>query len=90
MQTPQAWRARIACLGVPHSVFFPLELPGRRSSERDPFLRARAVCAACSVRRECFRDALAQGDLDGFRAGLTPDELKHAARARREAQVSSC
>lgn len=85
-----AWRARAVCSGLPIDIFFPLEVPGPRS--HDPYKRARGVCASCSVRRECFREALESNELEGFRAGLTPVELKRVASARREAvrEAFSC
>lgn len=86
------WRDHATCVGLPITHFFPLELVGRkpndRGTRRDPFRHARAACAACSVRRECLHDALAEGELEGFRAGLTPDELRNIARRRRQEATS--
>lgn len=43
--------------------------------EIDPYEAARGYCAACPVQAECLAYALEIRDAQGFRAGLTPDEL---------------
>jgi WhiB family redox-sensing transcriptional regulator len=52
-----SWREKAACRGMDTSIFFP-----RRGEKLD---RARAVCGRCSVRQECFEEAMALRDLPG-------------------------
>ena len=55
-----AWHARAACRGMGPALFFP-----DRGESND---EAKAVCARCPVRRECFDAA----PLYGVWAGLSP------------------
>lgn len=79
MTDPWWWRA--ACKDVPLDVFFP------GPSNGCSYTVARAICAACPVRRECLADAVA-GDAEyGMWGGLTPDQrASEATRERLTAQ----
>jgi WhiB family redox-sensing transcriptional regulator len=63
-----SWRDRAACAGQ-QELFFD----GRREA------KARAVCAACPVRRECAALAITSAAEFGVWAGMSESEL----RARR-------
>lgn len=63
-----SWRDQAACAGQ-QELFFD----GRREA------KARAVCAACPVRRECAALAITSGSEFGVWGGMTESEL----RARR-------
>jgi WhiB family redox-sensing transcriptional regulator len=52
-----SWRAKAACKGSDPSIFFP-----ERGQSLEP---ARAICARCPVRRECFWEAMALRELPG-------------------------
>ena len=68
------WHQRAACRGAGASWFF--------SVAPDNLERARAVCAGCTVRDECYRHAMSEPDLEGFRAGFTAKERRALRRAR--------
>ena len=69
-----AWHARAACRGMGTRAFFPVR--GETGAE------AKAICAACSVRRECFT-AASSGEERGIWAGTVD---KERAEMRRECQ----
>jgi WhiB family transcriptional regulator, redox-sensing transcriptional regulator len=77
-----SWEARAACRGEVAALFFGPE--GERRPERE--LRekaAKAVCAACPVRRQCLECALSADIRDGIWGGLTEDERRRERRYRR-------
>ncbi len=71
------WVLDALCAETDPELFFP-EL-GHSGTE------AKRVCAACSVREECLEDALARGEFDGVRGGLSGRQRRALARQRREA-----
>lgn len=71
--TSHDWARRAACRGERLAVFFP-----DKGGDIGP---ARAICASCPVRRDCFEDAMKTGDVEwGIRAGMTPRERQRARR----------
>ena len=60
---PASWTEEAACAGQDTNLFF---------SERDLTLNAAAkrVCAACPVRINCLRDAVARGEQYGIFGGI--------------------
>jgi WhiB family redox-sensing transcriptional regulator len=65
------WRLRAACRYSPPDVFHP-----REKKPSGHLAEARGLCAQCPVQAECLAAALADRDIDGFRAGLTGEERK--------------
>nr|WP_255413820.1 WhiB family transcriptional regulator [Pseudonocardia sp. MH-G8] len=75
----QPWRRQALCTGIDTAMFFPTDderLPQRHRRERV----AKAICAACPVRRPCAAYALVHGELHGVWGGLS-----EADRRRRPA-----
>jgi WhiB family redox-sensing transcriptional regulator len=65
------WWRSAACQEADPELFFPVARYGPGASETD---RAKAVCAACSVRRQCLQYALATRQMYGVWGGMTEDE----------------
>ena len=57
------WTEFASCKGMDTNIFFPT-----RGEEID--VRLRKVCADCTVKEECLKDALSEQIQIGFRAGL--------------------
>lgn len=72
--TEQPWTELANCRGCDPALFFP----GQGESTRD----AKAVCAACEVRRECLDYALRSGEKFGIWGGKSERERR---RIRRQA-----
>ena len=70
----KAWRKHAACAGMDPRLFFPME-----EGEKNTYAEARIACKLCSVRQQCFEDAVETRDFHGFRAGLRPKDLEKAA-----------
>lgn len=67
------WRDRAACRDVHPELFFPVSeaVPGGMQVRQ-----AKAVCARCPVRQECFEYAIAAGVDHGVFGGATPNERR--------------
>jgi WhiB family transcriptional regulator, redox-sensing transcriptional regulator len=72
------WRSAAACLSADPELFFPISYSGRALEQ---VAAAKAICAACPVRRECLAFALQTGQSHGIWGGLT--EQERAPRRRR-------
>lgn len=81
--TPEAeWREDAACLEYPAVLFFGLddsETPAERRTRED---RAKRVCLACGVRKECLEYALATKEPYGIWGGLTEIERRSRTHSR--------
>lgn len=66
------WRLAAACKHTDPDLFFPVSIAGSSAGQ---VARAKAVCAGCSVRRECLKFALVT-QADGVWGGLTEEERK--------------
>ncbi|MFI9610484.1 WhiB family transcriptional regulator [Streptomyces sp. NPDC052023] len=72
------WQSLAACRDMDTSVFF--SPPGERgSARRHRESTARAVCAACPVRTQCARFAVACGQRYGVWGGLTEADRRSLA-----------
>jgi WhiB family redox-sensing transcriptional regulator len=65
------WWRSAACREVDPELFFPVAPRGPAAIEAE---RAKAVCFACEVRRECLQYALATHQLHGVWGGTSEDE----------------
>ena len=75
------WWRSAACLEADPELFFPLSARGPGAGE---VARAKAVCAACRVRRQCLQYALATHQVHGVWGGTTEDERQLHARRERD------
>jgi WhiB family redox-sensing transcriptional regulator len=75
------WWRSAACQEADPELFFPVAAHGPGARETD---RAKAVCAACRVRRQCLQYALATHQLHGVWGGTSEDERQLQARRERE------
>lgn len=71
----KGWQAQALCRDLPTELFY---------DELEPAAveRAKKVCAACTVRVACLREALSRRDQDGIWGGTTPKERKRIRRHR--------
>ncbi len=67
------WHQKAACRGQGTHSFF--------SGAPDNLDRARAVCAGCPVREQCYQYAMADPDLVGVWAGITDRERRALRRS---------
>jgi WhiB family transcriptional regulator, redox-sensing transcriptional regulator len=72
------WRSAAACQDTDPDLFFPVSGSGKSLEQVD---RAKAICAACPVRRDCLAFALRIGQADGIWGGLTEEERRKPAPA---------
>jgi WhiB family redox-sensing transcriptional regulator len=76
------WREDAACLNVATEVFFP---SARGIASEDRWEPAKAICANCTVRKECLKLVINLEEHDdrwGVFGGLSPME-RRAVRERR-------
>jgi WhiB family transcriptional regulator, redox-sensing transcriptional regulator len=67
------WWESAACREADPDMFFPVSSAGRG---HDEVARAKAVCAACQVRRRCLQFALATHQAHGVWGGTTEEERR--------------
>jgi len=75
------WQTMAACHGEMGSVFYPPVRTERKAVRVAREQRAKAVCAACTVRQECLDAALAQKERYGIWGGLTDVERRQLLEA---------
>jgi WhiB family redox-sensing transcriptional regulator len=75
------WWRSAACRETDPELFFPVAALGPGAGE---VAEAKAVCAACRVRRQCLQYALATHQLHGVWGGTTEDERQLHVRRERE------
>jgi WhiB family transcriptional regulator, redox-sensing transcriptional regulator len=74
------WRAAGACAQADPDLFFPISSTGRALGQ---FAKAKAICAACPVRRPCLEFALENDLVYGIWGGTTPAERQARRREQR-------
>src|ERR1700691_6293250 len=74
-----SWRQAAACRSADPDLFFPDSFSWRSSEQ---VARAKAVCAACIVRRQCLQYALAANETHGVWGGMTEEERSRSSSAR--------
>jgi WhiB family redox-sensing transcriptional regulator len=67
------WWESAGCQEADPDIFFPMSSAGRG---RDEAARAKAICAACQVRRQCLQFALATHQAHGVWGGTTEEERR--------------
>jgi WhiB family redox-sensing transcriptional regulator len=67
--------ADAACRFVDPELFFPSQGGGGSTAE-SRVMRAKSVCQACPVRRECLREAIRDGEQYGIWGGLTVQDRR--------------
>jgi WhiB family transcriptional regulator, redox-sensing transcriptional regulator len=71
------WRSAAACLSADPELFFPISYSGPALEQ---VAEAKAICAACPVRRECLAFALHTGQAHGIWGGMTEPEREARKR----------
>lgn len=72
------WRALAACRHTEPELFFPAASAGTVDLSNAQAERAKAVCRACPVRRECLQFALATRQSYGIWGGMSERERRVA------------
>jgi WhiB family redox-sensing transcriptional regulator len=78
---PGDWRSEAACRNMDPAIFFP-EGPGTGAA------KARAVCADCPVRQQCFDYAEEAPELDGIWGGYSATNRRRSADRKTTAAPS--
>ncbi len=71
MITNGYWQSAAACRSADPDLFFPISAAGPSLAQE---AEAKAVCAACGVRRECLTFALRTRQAHGIWGGTTEQE----------------
>ncbi len=78
------WLHRARCRNEDPELFFPVGVTGPAA---DQVAAAKAVCRECEVRAECLEWAMVTGQDSGVWGGLSEEERRALARARRRGEV---
>jgi len=78
----RSWQDLANCLGVDPDVFFPFD------SHDEDLAAAKAICAECSVRRQCLEYALTTRQDAGVWGGKSERERRRIRRSRRQLQLA--
>jgi WhiB family redox-sensing transcriptional regulator len=71
LSAKENWRSAAACRSADPDLFFPVSDSGRALEQ---VTQAKAICAGCSVRRECLAFALRTHQIHGIWGGMTEGE----------------
>lgn len=72
----ELWQEKAACRGPQASVFFPPTTFERKDEKEAREVRAKAICATCSVRKPCLEFAIRIREPHGIWGGLNETERK--------------
>ncbi|KAA0235167.1 MAG: WhiB family transcriptional regulator [Actinobacteria bacterium] len=72
----EVWQVKAACRGPQAAVFFPPPQFERKDEKLDRERRAKAICAACTVREDCLEYAVRIREPHGIWGGLNETERK--------------
>ena len=75
----ELWQDKAACRGPQSAVFFPPAQFERKDEREEREVRAKAICADCSVRRPCLEFAIRIREPHGIWGGLNELERKQLA-----------
>jgi WhiB family redox-sensing transcriptional regulator len=70
------WQMKAACRGPQAAVFFPPTHFERKDEKEEREGRAKAICAACGVRKQCLDYAIRIREPHGIWGGLNELERK--------------
>jgi WhiB family redox-sensing transcriptional regulator len=74
--TDEPWQRRAACRGPQAYLFFPPNHPERKDEREAREARAKAICAQCSVVKECLDFAIETREQHGIWGGKTEAERR--------------
>lgn len=72
----ELWQDKAACRGPQAAVFFPPSHFERKDEKEEREVRAKAICAECSVRKPCLEYALRIREPHGIWGGMNEIERK--------------
>jgi WhiB family redox-sensing transcriptional regulator len=72
----ETWHIKASCRGPESALFFPPSLPERRDERDDREAKAKQICLACPVQRDCLEFALRVREPHGIWGGLTEAERR--------------
>ena len=78
----ELWQEKAACRGPQAAVFFPPSTFERKDEKEARELRAKAICATCSVRKPCLDFAVKIREPHGIWGGLSEGERKRLLASR--------
>lgn len=87
MRRRPEWQSRAACLDVDIEVFFRMRTKAGQPTS-DIHAEARAICAGCEVREECFNFGLRQ--THGVWGGFSDGERYNIRTGRRKWPTFGC
>ena len=76
LRTENAWQLKAACRGPQAIVFFPPSQFERKDEKIEREMRAKRICAQCSVRQACLEYAIEIREQHGIWGGLNENERK--------------
>ena len=77
MQKVEDWQVKAACRGPQGTaMFFPPSNFERKDEKEDRESKAKAICQACLVKKECLQYAVAIKELHGIWGGTNEAERK--------------
>ena len=80
--TEELWQIKAACRGPQAAVFFPPSSFERKDEKDEREARAKAICAACPVRKPCLDYAVRIREPHGIWGGLNEVERKQLLTRR--------
>ena len=78
----ETWQIKAACRGPQAAVFFPPPQFERKEDKLQREARAREICTACGVRKDCLEYALGIREPHGIWGGLNEVERKQLLAQR--------
>lgn len=82
LQLEELWQTKAACRGPHAEVFFPPTHVERKEDKDEREVRAKAICATCSVQKPCLEYALRIREPHGIWGGLNELERKQLLSRR--------
>jgi WhiB family redox-sensing transcriptional regulator len=78
----EAWQIKAACRGPQSAVFYPPNQFERKDEKLEREVRAKAICATCSVKKDCLEYAITIREQHGIWGGLNEVERKQVIAQR--------
>lgn len=67
------WQESAECAGADPEIFYPRSM---KDGGAEDVRLGKELCAACPVQDECLEEAVEVGDVWGWRAGRSPNQIK--------------